>query len=73
MRVSKNDSLNLKPFDGAFVKEYTFNVPAFNLIDGTDSEKYPLQKNSYRSALLKLYPNGVFNDGNMSTALFNGD
>lgn len=52
------------------VENFVYKTPSFNLIDGTDSEKYPLQKKSYRSALMALYPNGVFNDGDTSTALF---
>lgn len=42
----------------------------FNLIDGTDSSRFPLQKHSYRSALFALYPHGVFDNGDTSTALF---
>lgn len=43
---------------------------AYNLIDGTDKSRYPMQLTSFRGALNAKYPNGVFGDGNTATALF---
>lgn len=51
-----------------FVPEFIHHP--YNLIDGTDRSRYPMQLTSYRGALNAVYPNGVFNDGNASTALF---
>ncbi|WWV64280.1 hypothetical protein RRG40_04390 [Mycoplasmopsis felis] len=42
---------------------------AYNLIDGTDKNRFPAQTASYRENLAKIYPNG-FNDNNFKTALF---
>ncbi|VEU77488.1 MIP family Ig-specific serine endopeptidase [Mycoplasmopsis meleagridis] len=47
----------------------SFTSYAYNLIDGTDTNKYPKQKDSYRSNLEKLFPKG-FEDGTKKTALF---
>ncbi|WP_322909040.1 MIP family Ig-specific serine endopeptidase [Mycoplasmopsis felis] len=47
------------------------NIPikAYNLIDGTDKNRFPAQTASYRENSAKIYPNG-FNDNNFKTALF---
>lgn len=44
-------------------------IKAYNLIDGSDTQKFPAQTRSYRQNLKEIYPNG-FESGNYKTALF---
>lgn len=44
-------------------------IKAYNLIDGSNKQKFPAQTRSYRQNLQEIYPNG-FENGNFTTALF---
>ncbi|MCI8282997.1 MIP family Ig-specific serine endopeptidase [Mesomycoplasma hyopneumoniae] len=44
-------------------------IKAYNLIDGSNLQKFPSQTRSYRQNLKEIYPNG-FENGDRKTALF---
>ncbi|MBU4690758.1 MIP family Ig-specific serine endopeptidase [Mycoplasma zalophi] len=53
-------------------QDYTLadnTIKAYNLIDGTNKDKYPAQIASYRQNLKKIYPQG-FSDKKTNTAIF---
>ncbi|WP_051675870.1 MIP family Ig-specific serine endopeptidase [Ureaplasma canigenitalium] len=79
--VEQNDHLRYSAFTPFLLSKQVpgvsgnENLEAYNLIDGSDKNKYPHQTRSFRENLKKLYPNGFSDetgklDTDKKTALF---